>query len=188
MRQILKAHSKTPIEALYLELGCKPIRFHLISRRTNFLHYLLNLEKTDLLFRFFEAQMKNPTKGDWILQVLDDLKELEISSNLDDIKLMSKDAFKSLVKNKSKVSALKYLNKLKSGHSKMENLMYDKIEIQTYLTSSNIHTNLAKQLFRWRTRMTNFKCNFKNGNLDLSCELGCKGESMMLRKTYSNAK
>lgn len=22
--------------------------------------------------------------------------------------------------------------------------------------------------------MTNFKCNFKNGNNDISCELGCK--------------
>ena len=41
LRKILQAHSKTAIEALYLELGCLPIRFHLMSRRVNFLHLLL---------------------------------------------------------------------------------------------------------------------------------------------------
>ena len=42
LRNILKAHSKTPIEALYLELDCLPLRFHLMSRRLNFLHYILH--------------------------------------------------------------------------------------------------------------------------------------------------
>ena len=31
MRKILKAHSKTPIEALYLELGIIPLRFRLMG-------------------------------------------------------------------------------------------------------------------------------------------------------------
>ena len=32
-RRILKAHSKTPIEALYLELGVAPLRFQLMKKR-----------------------------------------------------------------------------------------------------------------------------------------------------------
>ena len=76
LRQILNAHSKTPLEALYLELGCQPIRFNLMTRRVNFLHYILNLEKSQLLFKFFDAQLKICTKGDWILQVLKYLKQL----------------------------------------------------------------------------------------------------------------
>ena len=32
-RKILQAHSKTPIEAIYLELGVIPLRFHLMKRR-----------------------------------------------------------------------------------------------------------------------------------------------------------
>ena len=44
LRSILKAHSKTAIESLYLELGCKPLRFHLISKRLNYLHYILTLK------------------------------------------------------------------------------------------------------------------------------------------------
>ena len=38
LRQILKAHSKTPLEALYLELGCLPIRHIIMARRINYLY------------------------------------------------------------------------------------------------------------------------------------------------------
>ena len=69
--------------------------------------------------------------------------------------------------------ALNYLNNIKSEHSKMTNLNYDKLEIQSYLTSTNIYPQLAKQMFKWRTRMMNFKMNFKNGSIELQCPLGC---------------
>ena len=64
LRRILNAHSKTPIEALYLELGCTPLRYIIKSRRINYLHYLTKLKKDELLSRFFQAQMKLPVKGD----------------------------------------------------------------------------------------------------------------------------
>ena len=36
MRRIMSAHSKTSIPALYLELGCVPIRFIIMQRRIGF--------------------------------------------------------------------------------------------------------------------------------------------------------
>ena len=110
LRKIINAHSKTAIEALYLELGCFPIRFHLMSKRVNYLHYILNFKKSDLLSKFFEAQSKNPTKGDWILQVIEDLNSLGISTDFDKIRKYKKNTFKNLVKEKTKSLALKYLN------------------------------------------------------------------------------
>ena len=71
-------------------MGCRPIRFHLMAKRINFLHYLVNLKETELLYKFFNAQAKNPTKGDWILQVLEDLKNLEITSDFNEIKNIKK--------------------------------------------------------------------------------------------------
>ena len=56
----------------------------------------------------------------------------------------------------------------------MDKLIYEKKKIQPYLTSSGIHSHLAMQIFKWRTRMINFKCNFRNGNDNISCVLGCK--------------
>ena len=84
LRQILKAHSKTPIEALYFELGCTPIRHILKARRLNYLHYILKLEKSDLLWKVFDAQMQNPTKGDWYLQVIEDLKDFGITNDFNE--------------------------------------------------------------------------------------------------------
>ena len=75
LRKLLNAHSKTPLEALYLELGCLPLRYIIKARRLNYLHYLVNLKDDELLAKFFKAQLNSPTKGDWINTVKDDLKE-----------------------------------------------------------------------------------------------------------------
>ena len=41
LRGLLKAHSKIPLEALYLETGCIPVRFIIKSRRLSYLHTIL---------------------------------------------------------------------------------------------------------------------------------------------------
>ena len=66
LRKMLFAHSKTPIELLYLETGSIPIRFILMSRRLNFLHYILNEDENSLIYQFLMAQSKNPGKYDWV--------------------------------------------------------------------------------------------------------------------------
>ena len=43
-----------------------PIRFILMSRRLNFLHYILNEDKDSLLRRFFTAQQESPVRGDCV--------------------------------------------------------------------------------------------------------------------------
>ena len=40
-RKILNAHSKTPTESLYLELGIVPFRFHLMTRRIIYFHEIM---------------------------------------------------------------------------------------------------------------------------------------------------
>ena len=55
----------------------------------------------------------------------------------------------------------------------MENLEYDDIRLQRYLNHSSINPQLAQNMFRWRTRMFNFKKNFSNGNDDVLCIFGC---------------
>ena len=67
-----------------------------------------------------------------------------------------------------------YLNKFKVKHSKMDNLTYKKLAIQPYLTSAKIYPQLAKDIFKWRTRMAKFKVNFRNGSDNIKCPLGCQ--------------
>ena len=59
-----------------------------------------------MLYSFFLTQWLNPTKGDWVLQVKEDLMDLEIPCSFDFKRSKYKQAFKNLVKNKVKSYAL----------------------------------------------------------------------------------
>ena len=40
-----------------------------MSRRLDFLHYILNEDEDSLLRRFFTAQQESPVRGDWVMKV-----------------------------------------------------------------------------------------------------------------------
>ena len=64
LRKILNAQISTPIESLYLELGCTDIETILKGRRLVYLHYLTQRNSETMLKRFFLTQWKYPTCGD----------------------------------------------------------------------------------------------------------------------------
>ena len=122
LRKIFSAHSKTPKEALYLESGNVPIRFILMARRVNFLHYIMNEEESSLMKTFFNAQVESPVKGDWVLTVERDLKELQINQSFVEIGQTSKVKLKNILREKVKTKAFNYLSELKETHSKVRML------------------------------------------------------------------
>ena len=73
-------------------------------------------------------------------------------------------SFKRLVKMKTKDYTLEYLLNLKQKHSKMSNLQYEELRLQSYLMDENITVKEAKNIFKYRTRVANFKDNFKNNH------------------------
>ena len=58
----------------------------------------------------------------------------------------------------------------------MDHLKYKQIKIQKYFNSNKIDKYDGQQLFKCRTRMTNFAANFPNGALNIQCPL-CKKEN-----------
>ena len=115
-----------------------PVRFVVKIRRLMFLHYLLNESESSLLNQALLHQMKNPSKNDWINQVKNDFKVLEISLDANEIKELSEDGFRNFVKEKSDEKALEYLNKLKAKHSKVLHIEHTKLEVQPYLCPENV--------------------------------------------------
>ena len=169
-----KAHSKTPLELFYLETGSIPIRYILMSRRLNFLWYLIHQKEESLLSNFFLAQCEDPTKGDWVSQVKEDMKVLNIELTFESIKTYSKDAFKLLVKNQIRKAALAGLKEIQETHSKSKKMDYSELKMQEYLLPDNGMTNKEKSFaFSARVQMLDVKCNFKFGKSDLRCSLGC---------------
>ena len=170
LRKLFSSQVSTPREALYLESGNIPIRFVLMSRRLNFLHYMLNEDEDSLIRSVLIAQIENPTNGDWITTALEDLKTLDINLKLDEIQRSSKINFKTMVKEKVKIKAFQYLLEIKDSHSKTSNLVYSALRLQDYLMPFSLLSIKEKSfIFSARCRMVEVRCNFKTGKADLNC-------------------
>ena len=121
----------------------------------------MNLEKEEMLNKFVEAQNEYPSRDDWTLQVADDLKEFGIPGNFEYMRSKSSISFKHLVRIKAKEYALKYLLNMKQEHSKMDDLVYNELKLQPYLKAKNIPVHEAKNLFKYRVKVANFKENYR---------------------------
>ena len=81
--------------------------------------------------------MKSQSKGDWYLQILEDLKELGMDDlTFGDMKAIKKEKMKAMVKKACSELALQYLTSKKG--SKMENLKYEEMKTSKYLLSEEL--------------------------------------------------
>ena len=85
LRSLVKGHSKTPIEFLYLEAGAIPIRYIISSRRLIYHQCILKRNYQDLRKRSYSEQKRNPTKGDFVELIRDDFKLIIETQNDMDI-------------------------------------------------------------------------------------------------------
>ena len=177
LRKILKAPKSTPIEMLYLELGCIPYQELIQKRRLMFLHYILQEDPKSMIAKFFETQRKNPTRRDWVTMVKNDLEELKINLKFEDIKVMKKSEFRAFLKRKIQDKAIEKLEQRKKSHSKVSNIQHGFLEMQTYLkpNKSQVSKEERQLIFELRSRVTEVKMNFKTKYEDLNCKT-CKIE------------
>ena len=66
LRQLLNAHSKTPIECLYSESGSIPIRIQISIKRLMYWWEILSVDGSELKARVYSAQKLAPISGDWV--------------------------------------------------------------------------------------------------------------------------
>ena len=173
LRRILEAPACTPTPMLYLELGCLPFRYIIMTRRLMYLQYLLQEEENSLLHQFFKAQADDPVKGDWFVQVKEDMDTIKLNLSLDDIKIMSKEVFKERVASAVQKAGFQFLSSEKSKMSKVMSVQHESLSLQEYFLPSFMNIQEAKMLFRIRSRMVDVKMNFKNKYSDTLCPV-CK--------------
>ena len=90
LRQILGSHSKVPVEFLFLETSAIPIDFILTSRRLNYLHTILSRGDNEITKKIYFAQKNDPIKGDWALQIKEDILKIKLNMDENDICKMKK--------------------------------------------------------------------------------------------------
>ena len=165
-RKILSAHSKTPIEAIYLEMGILPFRFHLMKKRILYLHSILNREDGEITKEIVLLQKIECYDGDFYAQSERDMKALGIE---DTDLLMKKDSFNEMLSKKIEGAAFCFLIEKAKVHSKVNEHAYTDCKGAEYFQKQCFSPDLANILFQFRTRCflvkNNFRNNYKNTNI-----------------------
>ena len=169
-RKILKAHSKTPIEAIYLELGVLPLRFNIMKRRILYLQDILNRDDEELTKQVICQQKVSCYDGDFYPQVCKDMASISISEQ--DLKC-TKQQLKNLVHDKVKTKAYQFLISKAREHSKIREEIYENGEGAAYYMDNRFTPDLVTLLFKFRTRTYLVKNNFRNNyrNTNINCPI-----------------
>ena len=172
LRAIVKGHAKTPLEFLYMEAGAIPIRFLITCRRLIYHQVIIKREDSELTKRIYCAQKNDPTPGDFTELLAKDFEMIDEIQNDETIKRTNSNSYKQFIKSKIRMRALKYLKSFQQTHSKVKEIVYEKLEVQPYLTSPLFSNDEVNLLHRLRSRMTECKANFKQKYVhNLKCRM-----------------
>ena len=161
LRSLVGGHAKTPLEFLYLEAGAIPIRFILSCRRMICLQAILKRDDEELTKRVYQSQKQSAIKRDFFNLVKKDFDTIGQSINEDEITAKSKEMHKSDIKSKIKMAAFQYLREKQSGHSKVRDIAYEKLETQRYMTSPLFTNQEMRLLFAMRSQALDCRTNVK---------------------------
>ena len=76
----------------------------------------------------------------------------------------------------------------KDGHSKMDDLEYSEMSMQSYSKDPKMKVSEARTMFRFRTRMTKYLGNFKGERPPQVCMVCNETQSTYTINTFLNVK
>ena len=152
LRSLVGAHSKTPLEFLFLEAGAIPIRFLISCRRMVYLQTIVKRPDHELTKQVYLAQKRSPTQGDFYNLVKKDFDTIGENLNEEIIAATGTLAHKRNIKDKTKMASFKYLQNKQKEHSKVKDIVYTKLETQRYMTSPLFTNEEVRLLHSIRSR------------------------------------
>ena len=102
--------------------------------------------------------------------------------NENEIECKSKISYKNYIKQRIRNAAFSYLSRKQESHSKVKDIKYEKLEIQTYFTSPLFSNTEVRLLFALRSRYIDCKANFRNkySKDNLLCQICAKSEETQI--------
>jgi hypothetical protein len=174
MRLLFETDRSCSIHLMYLESGQVPARFQIKRMGLNFYHYILNQKEDSLLYQMLDAQRKSPIKNYFHETIKNTIKEFDMNE-ITEVKNMSKNVFKKLVKEKCRKAIPKYLLEKQSRGSKGDGIKYEILQMADYLMpQSNMSIKDQRELFSRRCRTNKLGANRE---IIEFCETKC-GESL----------
>ena len=163
LMKMFKAPKCVPRLSLYLERAKLPVKNVCQSRRLMYYWHILHSDETELLNKFYSAQLLRPTKNDWVQQITKDKKDLNINLSDEEVKLMSKPKFKELVLRKLNAFAARQFSEIQSKQQKTKQLkISDKQQPAAYLFSQNLCQDEIRTLFKLRSSTIDVKGNMSS--------------------------
>ena len=117
-----------------------------------FLQTIQKHDTDEITRRVYEAQKDDPVKGDFVELVKEDAKTIDYSIDETHIRSISKYQYQKEIKNKVKIAAFKYLQQLQQSHSKIRDIKYHNIKMQSYMCAPDMSSEDIALLFALRTR------------------------------------
>ena len=167
LRKLLKTSKGCPIIQLYLTVGIIPARFQIMKMRIMFLKDILNENEESLIRKFYELQVKKPTKGDWASTCVKDLHQLGIDLSTEEIRNMKRKQFKNMLKEKINELAFNYL--IEKRGKKGSEIKFLSLRMSDYLlpSTSGLTISEKQEMFSIKNRMVQISYNFpQNKNID----------------------
>ena len=171
LKRSLRVPSSCPNAGTFLEFGVIPIEGEIHSRQLSFIHHILTLEKSDPVYKMYIELKSFEQEINWASDVKQLFEKYDLSSFGDDeIRCMSKDSWKAIVKKNVEDFWFNSLVQECAGLKKTQCLRYDVLKCQDYLlTMSPLD---AQIIFRLRTRSVSCKGNMSSSHrADMSCRL-----------------
>ena len=162
LRKIFNAHSKTPCEAFFFEVGKYPLRFVWAKRRFMYLWQLLHRDNDELVCKVYQTQKLTHTRGDWYEITKNERVKYGIEETDEEISEISQYKFKKIVEKKIHASALKHLHELASKHKKSSVIATEKFGRKAYLKDRRFTKEDCQLLFALKTKMVDCKSNFSH--------------------------
>ena len=154
----MEVSGSTPIAALFLELSVLPIKFE-IEQRQFFLKRILDKDPDDPVHAVYKEQLNYNFEENWENYIFQLRHTYNLPLNDENIKKMTLDQWKSVVKNAIRQDAFMQLTIQCANNRKTSHLKYESFVRASYL--KKLDPNIARVIFKARNRKFYIKVNYK---------------------------
>ena len=157
LKRIVGVSYSTCSSLVFLELGVLPIEYEIHIRQLCYLYRIVQLEESDPVYQMWVNMKAFADCGEknWWAGVSELLKKYEITATIEEIKNMSKDTYKKMVKKAVNQEAHKVLSDECSSKKKTSQLQYSSLKLQPYMQKMNVEN--TRVLFQCRAKTLDIK-------------------------------
>ena len=167
LKKMMSVKLATSNAFVFLELGVLPIEHEIHKRQLLFVHHIMNLPNNDPVKKVWRYQTVLPDHNNWWSNMKKLMVKYSIHLLEEEITSVSKNVFKTKIKKAVSEYAFSKLKAECRMQKKTGGLKYEEFKPQSYI--STMYPDMAKTIFRCRSKTTNLKDHTKYQHSDNTC-------------------